>query len=109
MKMTKKALIATAALILSSQVFASDTHQTSRVIQTADMDTKVAAYELALDKLETIKNDSSVELNNELRLVASSASLNEGSYITVTEKMDANGDMLYTGLVNVSVTYSDLN
>ena len=108
MKMTKKALIASAMVILSSQVFAQSI-QTTRVVKTADASTKAAAYNLAFNTLKTLEADSSIELNNDLGHVAiyspTSVSLNDGAYITVAEKMDASGDMSYTGLVNVTVTF----
>jgi hypothetical protein len=112
MKMIKNALIASVVLVLSSQVFAADTHQASRVIQTADMSSKTAAYELALDKLNTMQNDSAIELNKELGYVstiANSVSLNAGAYITVAEKMGSNGEIMYTGLVNVSASFTAVN
>lgn len=108
MKMIKNALIATTIALLSANAFASDTFSESRVVKTADVTNKAAAYELALDKLNTLQNDSAVELNNDLGHVsnyANSVSLNDGAYITVAEKMDANGNLQYTGLVNVSVTF----
>ena len=109
MKMTKTALIASAMVILSSQVFASTTTQTTRVVPTADMSSKAAAYELALDKLQTLQADSPIELNNDLGHVAldfpHSVALNDGAYITVAEKMNASGETFYTGLVNVNVTF----
>lgn len=108
MKMIKSALIASVVLALSSQAFAN---QASRVIPTADMSTKTAAYELALDKLTSLENDSAVTLSHELLAglspVANSVSLNDGAYITVVEKMDSTGQIVYTGLVNVSASYSD--
>ena len=112
MKITKKALIASAILALSFQVFAdTDAHQESRVLQTADTATQSAAYEIALEKLQALETESSTELNHELGLSAASrnVSLNEGAYITVIEKMGDNGDMLYNGLVHVSVSFTGLN
>ncbi|MGX9418969.1 DUF3316 domain-containing protein [Vibrio sp. RC27] len=108
MKTIKNALIVTTLALLSSQAFASDSFQEIRVVQTADTSTKAAAYELALDKLETLQGDTAVELNRDLGHVsayANSVSLNSGSYITVAEKMDENGTMQYTGVVNANVTY----
>ena len=112
MKITKKALIASAILALSSQVFAdSDPHQANRILQTADTATQSAAYEMALEKLQALETESSTELNHELGLSAASrnVSLNEGAYITISEKMDDAGEMLYNGLVHVSVSFTGLN
>jgi len=108
MKMIKKALIATTLVFLSAQAFASDTYSETRVIKTADANSKATAYELALDKLNTLQNDSAVELNKDLGQISSyanSVSLNDSGYVTITEKMDANGNLQYTGLVNVSVSF----
>jgi len=108
MKKIKNALIATTMILLSAQAFASDSFQEWRVVQTTDTTSKAAAYELALDKLDELKQDSSVELNNDLGHVttySNSVSLNEDAYVTVVEKMDNNGDMKYSGNVNVSVSY----
>ena len=73
------------------------------------MTSKAAAYDLAFDKLETLKTASPTELNNDLGRIAfnypNSVELNDGAYITVAEKMNANGNTVYTGLVNVGVTY----
>jgi hypothetical protein len=113
MKMTKikTALIASTMAILSTQAFASNTttHQATRVVPTADMTSKAEAYDLAFDKLATLKTASPTELNNDLGRVAvnypNSVALNDGAYITVVEKMNEKGDTVYTGLVNVGVTY----
>ncbi|MGX9418970.1 DUF3316 domain-containing protein [Vibrio sp. RC27] len=108
MKAIKNTLIATTMVLLSSQVFASDSFQEVRVVKTSDMSSKEAAYELALDKLEVLKNDTAVELNKDLGNItaySNSVKLNDGSYITISEKMDENGNILYTGQVNANVTY----
>ncbi|WP_298940575.1 DUF3316 domain-containing protein [uncultured Psychromonas sp.] len=113
MKMTtiKTALIASTMAILSTQAFAYNTtsHQATRTITTADMTSKAAAYDLAFDKLATLKTASPTELNNDLGRVAfnypNSVELNDGAYITVAEKINANGNTVYTGLVNVGVTF----
>ena len=113
MKMTKikTALIASTMAILSTQAFASNTttHQATRVVPTADMTSKAAAYDLAFDKLTTLEAATPIELNNDLGSVAfnypNSVVLNDGAYITVAEKMNDKGNIVYTGLVNVGVTY----
>jgi Na+-translocating ferredoxin:NAD+ oxidoreductase RnfG subunit len=109
MTKTKTALIASAMALLSTQVFAATAHQTTRVVTTADMSSKAAAYDSAFKKLEALKTDSAIELNNELGHIAmtypNSIVLNDGAYVTVTEKMNENGQLFYTGLVNVTVTF----
>ncbi|WP_413702253.1 DUF3316 domain-containing protein [Psychromonas sp. KJ10-10] len=100
--------MASTMAVLSTQAFATTTH-TTRVIPTAEVSSEVCAYELALEKLQTLKADSAVELNKDLGQIAyespRSLSLNDGSYVTVAEKMNANGELSYTGLVNISVTF----
>ena len=113
MKMTKMktALIASTMAILSTQAFASNTttHQANRALPTADVTSKAAAYDLAFDKLATLKAASPTELNNDLGHVAvnypNSVALTDDAYITVSEKVNESGNIFYTGLVNVGVTY----
>ncbi|WP_435236686.1 DUF3316 domain-containing protein [Psychromonas sp. PT13] len=110
MNFTKTAVIASAMLALSTQVFANnmDTMHATKVLQTKDVATKVAAYDLAFDQLETLQADSPSQLNRALGHMAPdsrSLSLEDGSYITVAEKMNANGNTSYTGLVNVNYSY----
>ena len=107
----KTTLLASAIAILSTQAFASATvtNQATRVLPTSDVTSKAAAYELAFDKLATLKAATPTELNNDLGHVAinypHSVALNDGAYITVAEKTSTTGETLYTGLVNVSVTF----
>jgi len=111
MNFTKIAIIGSAMLALSTQVFASSNSSiiySTRVVHTADVATKADAYKLAFDQLETLQADSSSQLNNALGHVAPdsrSLVLDDGSYITVAERMNTNGEITYTGLVNVNVTY----
>jgi hypothetical protein len=108
MKISKAALIASAMLALSTQVFASSTMLSTKTVKTADVDTKAEAYELAFNQLETLQSDSASQLNRALGYIAPdsrSLVLDDGSYITVAEKMNANGEKSYTGLVNVKVSY----
>ena len=108
MKISKAALIASAMLALSTQVFASTTMLSTKTVKTADVETKAMAYELAFNQLNTLKSDSASQLNRALGHIAPdsrSLVLDDGSYITVTEKMNANGETSYTGLVNVKITY----
>jgi len=110
MNMIKKAFLASTMVLLSAQVFASDTRMASRVLPTADATSEAAAYELALIKMETLQADTPVQLNNDLghlTAYANTVTLNDGTYATVQEKIDANGNSLYTGLVHVTATYSD--
>ena len=112
MNFTKTAVIASAMLALSTQVFASSTsivtrHET-KVVKTENVATKAAAYDLAFDQLETLQADSASKLNKDRGHIAPdsrSLALEDGSYITVAERMNANGGTSYTGLVNVKFSY----
>jgi hypothetical protein len=108
MNFTKIAVIGSAMLALSTQVFASTDMHSTKVVKTADVASKSVAYQLAFDQLQTLEADSPSQLNNALGHIAPdsrSLVLGDGSYITVAETMNTNGDISYTGLVNVNVTY----
>ena len=113
MKFIKKALIASAAsamVMLSTQALATDTYHASKKVQTADTSTKAAAYELGLQKLHVLQADSAIQLDKDLggiSTVINSVSLDDGAYVTVLEKMDTNGQVIYNGIVNTTVTYSE--
>lgn len=113
MNITKKALIVSAMLALSSQVFAdTDAHHETRVFKTADAATKTIAYNMAFEKLQTLEADTSTELNHDLGNLSAASrnvTLNDGAYITVAEKMNENGDILYNGLVHVAVDFNGMN
>jgi len=110
MKFTKLAIIASTLLALSTQVFASDitTMHTTKIIKTTEVASQSAAYEMALAKLNVLKTDDATELNRAIGHIAPdsrSLTLEDGSYITVAEQMNPNGKIVYTGQVNINVTY----
>ena len=113
MKSIKKALIASAAtamVILSTQAFAMDTHHAAQKVQTVDTSSKAVAYELGLQKLHVLEADTAIQLNKDLggiSTVINTVSLDDGAYVTVLEKMNADGQVVYNGVVNVSVTYAE--
>ena len=122
MKTVKNALLASAMVILSANAFAGtavygdySVHHSNKTIKTATVETKQAAYELGLEKLNDLKDDSSAELSNELALALgsykekNSVSLDDGAYITLQEMMNEQGQVVYTGLVNVTFSYSQAN
>jgi len=112
MNFTKAAVIASTMLALSSQALANststDTMHSTKVLETENVATKAVAYDLAFDQLEALRADSAAQLNRDLGHIAPdsrSLTLEDGSYITVAERMNANGDTSYTGLVNVKFSY----
>lgn len=119
MNISKNALIASTLLILSTQVFASipvygdyGVHHENRVLKTADANTKEVAYQLGIAKIHSLETDSASELNQDLgglTTAVKSIQLHKGAYVEVAEKRNAEGEMIYNGLINVTVTYSQEN
>lgn len=109
-------------VILSANAFAgtalygnySQYHE-SKVIKTQPVESKSSAYSLALEKSEQLKSESGSELSTEFRLLLdtskekNSVTLEENAYITVQESMNAQGDIVYTGMLNVNYSYSQAN
>jgi len=110
MKLTKTTLIASAMVILSSQAIADETYSSQQTVVTADATSKAVAYEQGLRKLDALKVASSNQLEKDFWWVASpvnNMALEEGAYITVLEKMDETGHLVYNGVVNLSVSYEE--
>jgi len=106
---TSTAFIATTFLLatLSTSVFAFD-HTKQEMIVTGVAYTKADAYQMGLDKLESLNNKSPYELSLELapgNAESDSVSIDNG-FITVQEYVNPNGIVGYFGLVNVDVNYS---
>jgi len=108
MKLTKKCLIASAMVILSAQAVADDFYYSDQTVFTAETATKDAAYELGMATLNTLKADTSNQLEKKFWWVSMPVNnmILEGSpYITVMEKMDDEGVVTYKGIVHVSLRY----
>lgn len=122
MKSIKNVVLASAMVILSANVFAEaavygnyGVHHDSKVIKTQTADTKGAAYSLAVEKSKQLKSESGSELSNEFGLSLGSAkeknsvTLGDNTYITIQESMNAQDNIVYKGLVNVTYSYSQAN
>ncbi|MGB5444791.1 MAG: DUF3316 domain-containing protein [Psychromonas sp.] len=122
MKTIKNALLATAMVILSANAFAGSTvygdysvHQSNKTIKTTQTESKQAAYELGLEKLNMLKAESGAELSSDLALSLgsfkekNSVTLDDGAYITLQEMLNEQGQVVYQGLVNVTYSYSQAN
>ncbi|PKH03773.1 hypothetical protein CXF72_04540 [Psychromonas sp. MB-3u-54] len=122
MKSIKNVLLASAMVILSANVFAGaavygdyGVHHDSKVIKTQAVETKAAAYSLGLEKSNQLESESGSELSNDLALFLGSSkeknsiTLNDNTFITVQESLNAQGDMTYSALVNVTYSYSQAN
>ena len=119
MKKIKNVVLVSSMLILSTSVFAArapidgDYHeyQDSRTIKTAVVDSKAVAYSLGVEQLKLLQSESGRALSEDLSTSAlsfkeiNSIELNDGGYVTVQESMNAQGDIAYTGLVNVTYNY----
>jgi hypothetical protein len=122
MKSIKNVVLAASMGILSANVFAGTAlygdygmHHDSKVIKTQAVDTKEDAYSLALEKSKQLRAESGSELSNELALSLDSfkekntVTLDDGAYITVQESLNEQGNVVYSGLVNVTYSYSQAN
>ncbi|MFT6927557.1 MAG: hypothetical protein ACJAZP_003194 [Psychromonas sp.] len=122
MKSIKNVLLASAMVILSANVFAGTAvygdygvHHDSKIITTQTVDTKEAAYSLGLEKSNQLKSESGSELSTELApflassIERNSITLDDNTFITVKESLNAQGDTAYSGLVNVTYSYSQAN
>jgi hypothetical protein len=122
MKSIKNVLLVSAMVILSVNVFAGTAvygdygiHHDSKVIKTQTVETKAAAYSLGLEKSNQLKSGSGSELSNEFALFLDSSkernsvTLNDNTFITVQESLNAQGNMTYSALVNVTYSYSQAN
>ena len=113
MKFTKTALIASALVVLSTQAFADDINYANETVVTADVSSKTAAYEQGLVTLNSLKAASSNQLEQKfwwLGMPANNMTVENGAYVTVVEKMSADGQLVYNGVVHASIAYeSDEN
>ncbi|MGB5444792.1 MAG: DUF3316 domain-containing protein [Psychromonas sp.] len=122
MKTIKNTLLASAMVIFSATAFAGpvvygdySVHSTNKTIKTAPAESKEAAYKLGLEKLNQLKAESGDELNNEFALQLgsfkekNSVTLKDNANITLQEVMNEQGQIVYTGLVNITYSYSQAN
>lgn len=119
MKLTNKALIAatvSAMVVLSSQAIATpfananETYVANEIVKTVDTSSKASAYELALTKLNALEATSPEQLGKDfdsISMQSYGAYLEDDAYITVSEKMDTSGQLVYNGLVHISLIYTD--
>jgi len=111
MKFTKTLLIAStvsAMTMLSTAAFADDITYTNETLLTADASSKAVAFEQGLSALNELHAASSSELEQKfwwLGMPANNMTIEEGAYVTVSEKMTADGQLVYNGIVHASVAY----
>lgn len=111
MKTIKTVLLGASAIMLTANAFAGTVN--SDTIRTETVASKDAAYSLGFAQLQQLKSESGYQLNNDLSTNAdsfqekNSVTLDNGGYVTVQESMNEQGNIVYTGLVNVTYSYDN--
>ncbi|PWQ96710.1 DUF3316 domain-containing protein [Leucothrix arctica] len=111
---TLTSLVAASVLLIgasAAQAYDFEQH-TKDTLTTETASSRAAAYQLGTNKLSQLQSASPSQLFNELDIFAidadvDSAKLQNGSYVTVQERMGANGQLGFVGLVNVDVSYNE--
>tara|TARA_R110001583_G_scaffold11285_2_gene51352 strand:- start:27034 stop:27408 length:375 start_codon:yes stop_codon:yes gene_type:complete len=88
------------------------THNSNRQIVTEIADSKLKAYENGFEKLQALTDKSGRELGAELKIVLDSNSPSssihlDNTYVTVTEFLNKEGDVVYQGVVNAGFHYQE--
>lgn len=85
----------------------------STLIYTKATQNKKESYLLGLDKLSALESSTVKELKKELNViewysaVITNFHLDDGSYVTVQERMNSAGDIEYVSAVNVTYNYQE--
>ena len=105
--------IIAASLLIASVSATASTYENSATdtLVTGPAVTQAAALQQASNKLSQLKSVSPRQLSWELSSNSVDAlddtfHLNEGSFVSTEERMDANGKISYVGLVNVNFGYT---
>ena len=113
---TIPAMIAASLLLASVSASAESVVKRieSNIIKTSVVASQAEAFQLGQNKLSQINSTSQNKLSQLLRLHSgrpdlSTLVLNEGAFITVQERMGANGQLSYVGLVNVDYSYDEID
>lgn len=105
-------LLATSALLFGATAanaltFMERSEKSTLITETAS--SRAQAYQLGANKLSALKSASQSQLTNNitfsLDVDESSVRIENGAYVTVQERMDANGKIGYVGLVNFEISY----
>ena len=109
---TLTAMIAASVLLIGATTANADYFDTvtKETIVTGVTDSRAAAYQAGADKLSSLKSASPYALADEVGLFGSdieadTVHLDEGSYVTVQERLGADGKIGYVGVVNAGVSY----
>lgn len=106
-------LVATSVLLFSAtaanaHTFLERSQKSTLITETAS--SRAQAYQFGANKLSALKSASQSQLTNNnikfsLDVDESSVRIEDGAYVTVQERMDANGRIGYVGLVNFEISY----
>jgi len=116
---TIQAIILGASIILVSSNSIANTigangnqrSETNTISMTGE-NTKQAAFKSGASKLSQLKSASADQLSKELRVNSSNLDgttlhLKSAGYVSVQERMDANGNISFIPLVNVGIHYAE--
>ena len=105
-------LVATSILLVSATAANAFTiYQDPTTTMTDTYSSRDAAYQAGLNKLTSLSSASPSQLAEELDIFVTdnmkedTIHLNNGAYVTVQERMNDNGQVEYTGVVNFDVDY----
>ncbi|RVU80670.1 DUF3316 domain-containing protein, partial [Leucothrix sargassi] len=107
------ALIATSVLLISATAANANSffeETSSKTITTGFADSRDAAYQSGIDKLSALKSVSPYQLSEEVGLFESdiqedTVKVSEQSFVSVQERMNADGKLGYVGVVNIGINY----
>ena len=109
---TLTTLIATSVLLLgATSVSAANLYQDPTSVMTDAYSDRSVAYQAGMNKLSALESATPEQLSNEIDLFVTenmevdSVELENGSYVTVQERMNSNGQVEYVGVVNIDVDY----
>lgn len=113
---TLATIVVTSALLVSAAAANAGEFERSETntITTETTSSRAQAYQLGVSKLSALKAASPRQLTNEIRvytpdIVEETVRLEDDAYITVQERMDANGKLGYVGLVNIELRYTEID
>ena len=113
MKFTKKLLIASTIstmAMISTQALADNIVYSNQTVLTVEANSKEDAFKQGMTTLNELKASKSNDLKKTfwgLDVNANKVALADDSYVTVAEKMNADGQLVYNGIVHVSLSYQE--
>lgn len=120
MNVLKAALFATSMTLISASALAQPyfvggnyaSREQAKTISVAPASTSDAAYQNAIAELSSLKAMSADELYQALRIQkygvdSKTTHIKDGGYVTVSERMNEDGQIEFLGNVNVTVHYAE--